>query len=217
MFKKLTYALLALAFVPLAMGWVSLTKPPTIKSVHASAISVEIGKPAPNFTAIDIHGNEFNLEDQKGKIVVLEWTNHLCPFVVKHYSTQNMQNTQKTATDNGVVWVSIVSSAPGKQGYVTPEEAIKIEETAGAHSTTRILDPMGDIGKLYEAKTTPHMFVISAQGNVEYAGAIDDNPSPRHTAVEGSQNLVLAALDALSTGRNVDVPLTAPYGCSVKY
>ena len=219
MSKKLTYALLVLAFVPLAMGWVTLSASTTASSVHASVPvdSVEIGKPAPNFKATDIHGNEFNLEDQKGKIVVLEWTNHQCPFVVKHYSTQNMQNTQKKATDNGVVWVSIVSSAPGKQGYVTPEEAIKIEEEVGAHSTTRILDPTGEIGKLYEAKTTPQMFVISAQGNVEYSGAIDDNPSPRASAVEGAQNLVLAALDALSTGRDVDVPLTAPYGCSVKY
>tara|TARA_R110001592_G_scaffold29350_12_gene106688 strand:+ start:3274 stop:3897 length:624 start_codon:yes stop_codon:yes gene_type:complete len=207
MFKKLTYALLTLVFIPLAFGWVSAP-------VHAS---VEIGKPAPDFTATDIHGNEFNLADHKGKIVVLEWTNHLCPFVVKQYSTHNMQNTQKTATDNGVVWVSIVSSAPGKQGYVTPEEAAQIEKDVDAHATTRILDPTGEIGKLYAAKTTPHMFVISAQGTVEYNGAIDDKPSPRPESVEGAHNLVLAALDALSTGRNVDVPLTAPYGCSVKY
>ena len=104
--------------------------------------------------------------------------------------------------------VSIVSSAPGKQGYVTPEEAIKIEEDVGAHATTRILDPSGEIGKLYSAKTTPHMFVISAQGNIEYAGAIDDKPSPRHDAVKDAKNLVLAALDSLSTGRDVEVPVT---------
>ncbi len=207
MFKKLTYALLTFAFVPFALGWVSVP-------VRAA---VDVGKPAPNFTAIDIHGNEFNLEDQKGKIVVLEWTNHQCPFVVKHYETGNMQKTQKTATDNDVVWVSIVSSAPGKQGYVTPEEALKIEEEVGAHATTRILDSSGEIGKLYAAKTTPHMFVISAQGNIEYAGAIDDKPSPRHESVKDAKNLVLAALDALSTGRDVEVPLTTPYGCSVKY
>ncbi len=207
MFKKLTYALLTFAFVPFALGWVSVP-------VRAA---VDVGKPAPNFTAIDIHGNEFNLEDQKGKIVVLEWTNHQCPFVVKHYETGNMQKTQKTATDNDVVWVSIVSSAPGKQGYVTPEEALKIEEEVSAHATTRILDSSGEIGKLYAAKTTPHMFVISAQGNIEYAGAIDDKPSPRHESVKDAKNLVLAALDALSTGRDVEVPLTTPYGCSVKY
>ncbi|MGN7437126.1 MAG: thioredoxin family protein [Alcanivorax sp.] len=207
MVKKLTYGLLALAFVPLALGWASVP----VKA------AVEIGKPAPNFTATDIDGNEFSLEDQKGKIVVLEWTNNGCPFVRKHYDTKNMQNTQKTATDNGVVWVSIVSSAPGKQGYMTPEEAQKLVKDEGAHATTRILDTTGEIGKMYAAKTTPHMFVISAQGNVEYAGAIDDNPSPNPKAVEGAENLVLAALDALSTGKSVEVPLTQPYGCSVKY
>lgn len=207
MVKKLTYGLLALAFVPLALGWASVP----VKA------AVEIGKPAPNFTATDIDGNEFSLEDQKGKIVVLEWTNNGCPFVRKHYDTKNMQNTQKTATDNGVVWVSIVSSAPGKQGYMTPEEAQQLVKDEGAHATTRILDTTGEIGKMYAAKTTPHMFVISAQGNVEYAGAIDDNPSPNPKAVEGAENLVLAALDALSTGKSVEVPLTQPYGCSVKY
>ena len=207
MFKKLSYILLAMAFTPVALGWISIP-------VQAS---VEVGKPAPNFTATDIHGNEFNLEDHKGKLVVLEWTNHNCPFVVKHYSTNNMQETQKKATDNGVVWVSIVSSAPGKQGHVTPEQAIEIEERAGANATTRILDPSGEIGRLYAAKTTPHMFVISSQGNIEYAGAIDDNPSPRAASVKDANNLVLAALDALSTGKDVTVSRTAPYGCSIKY
>ena len=207
MFKKIAYFTLALTFVPLALGWVSVP-------VHAS---VEIGKPAPNFTATDIHGKPFNLEDHKGKTVVLEWTNHQCPFVVKHYSTNNMQNTQKTATENGIVWVSIVSSAKGKQGNVSAEEAMTIENEAGAHATTRILDESGEIGKLYDAKTTPHMFVISAEGNLAYAGAIDDNPNPNPKSVEGSKNLVLAALDDLSAGRVVEIPRTAPYGCSVKY
>ncbi len=207
MFKKLSYLVLAISFIPLAFGWVSFP-------VHAS---VELGKPAPNFTATDIHGNSFNLEDYRGKIVVLEWTNHLCPFVRKHYETGNMQKVQKTATDNGVVWVSIVSSAEGKQGNVTAEQAIEIEEKVGANATTRILDPSGEIGKLYNAKTTPHMFVIGTDGNVQYHGAIDDNPSPSPSAVEGSKNLVLAALEELSSGRVVTVQRTAPYGCSVKY
>ncbi|MGH1377911.1 MAG: redoxin domain-containing protein [Alphaproteobacteria bacterium] len=207
MLKKTSYFTLAIALIPIAFSLI--TTP-----VNAS---VEIGKAAPNFTATDIHGNAFNLEDQKGKIVVLEWTNHLCPFVKKHYSTNNMQQTQKTATDNGVIWVSIVSSAEGKQGNVSAQEAIAIEKEVGAHATTRILDPSGEIGKLYDAKTTPHMFVISAAGNVAYAGAIDSNPSPSPKAVENAENLVLAALDDLSSGRTVDVPRTAPYGCSVKY
>ncbi len=128
-----------------------------------------------------------------------------------------MQKTQKIATDNGVIWVSIVSSAPGKQGYVTPEEAIEIVKKSGSNATTRILDPTGKIGRLYGAKTTPHMFVISAQGNVEYIGAIDDRPSPNPSTISEAENLVLSALDALSQGHKVEIPITAPYGCSVKY
>ena len=182
---------------------------------HAHAL--DVGEAAPNFTATDIHGNAFNLEDYKGKTVVLEWSNHLCPFVKKHYETGNMQATQKTATDNGVVWVTIVSSANGKQGHTTPEEAMTIEKEAQAHNTTRILDETGEIGKLYGAKTTPHMYVISADGVLRYIGAIDDKPGPRHEDVETAKNFVLAALDDLASSRVVEVPRTAPYGCSVKY
>lgn len=208
MFKKLAYLTLAMAFVPIAMGLVNWP-------VQAS--SAEIGEMAPTFTATDINGKEFKLEDQLGKTVVLEWTNHLCPFVKKHYSSGNMQSLQKTATDNGIVWVSIVSSAPEKQGNVTPEEAQAIVKDVGANATTRILDPSGEIGKMYDAKTTPHMFVISPEGKLVYNGAIDDNPNPDPASIEGSKNLVMAALDDLSAGRSVAIPRTAPYGCSVKY
>ena len=204
MFKKLSYLILT-AVLMIGFGG---------KAVYAEA---KVGEAAPAISATDIHGNAFNLEDHKGKTVVLEWTNHQCPFVVKHYSTNNMQRVQKQATDNGVVWVSIVSSAPGRQGYVSAKEAIEIENKAGAYATTRILDSSGAIGKSYGARTTPHMFVISPEGKVAYAGAIDDNPSPSPRAVEGSKNLVLAALDDISAGRSVAVPRTAPYGCSVKY
>ncbi len=207
MSKKLAYFTLMLSFIPVLFGWTSLP-------VKAEA---DVGKIAPDFTVTDIHGEEFNLASQKGNVVVLEWTNHLCPFVKKHYSTGNMQNVQKTATDNGVIWVSIVSSAEGKQGYVTADEAIAIEKDVEAHSTTRILDPSGEIGRLYGAKTTPHMFVIGADGRIEYAGAIDDNPSPDPKAVEGAENLVLKALNEISAGQIVTVSNTAPYGCSVKY
>lgn len=206
MFRKLAYAMLTMAFIP------------AIISINYEAhASVEIGKPAPVISAKDINGNDFNLEDHKGKTVVLEWTNHLCPFVVKHYSTGNMQSIQKKATDNGIIWVSIVSSAPGKQGFVTPEEAAQISEEKGAHATTKILDPLGEIGKAYDAKTTPHMFVISPDGNIAYKGAIDDNPSPNPKAVEDAKNLVLAALDDIASGRSLEIPQTSPYGCSVKY
>lgn len=208
MLKKLAYCLVALTMIPVTLGWVTLP-------VHASA--AEVGKPAPDFTATDINGKEFKLSDQKGKIVVLEWTNHECPFVVKHYSTKNMQNTQKTATDKGVVWVSIVSSAPSKQGHMSAEDAVKLVTEQGANATTRIMDETGTIGKSYGAVTTPHMFVINAEGNLAYAGAIDDNASPDPATVEGAKNLVLAAIDDLSNGRAVETSVTAPYGCGVKY
>lgn len=206
MFKKLAYIALALAFVP-AM----------IMANFEARAAVEIGKPAPEITAKDINGNDFNLEDYKGKTVVLEWTNHQCPFVVKHYGTGNMQAAQKKATESGVIWVSIVSSAPDKQGFLTPEDAIAINQEQGSNATTKILDPLGEIGKAYAAKTTPHMFVIDPDGNIAYKGAIDDNPSANASAVEGAKNLVLAALDDLAAGKEVEVSETAPYGCSVKY
>lgn len=207
MYKKLaiyTVALIAMAAALPLYGY----------KAHAK---VEVGKPAPDFSATDIHGEAFSLSDHKGKTVVLEWTNHECPFVVKHYGSGNMQATQKTATDQGVVWVSIVSSAPEKQGHVSAEQAMQIEEEAGAHNTTRILDESGEIGKMYDAKTTPHMFVINPEGNLVYAGAIDSNNSPDPATIDGATNYVLAALDDLAAGREVQNSATWPYGCGVKY
>lgn len=183
-------------------------------SAHAA---VEIGKPAPDFVGTDINGQEIKLSDYKGKKVVLEWTNHQCPYVIKHYDTNNMQEAQKKATDDGVVWLTVASSATGKQGFTTPEEAKEIIAETGANATTRILDPSGEIGKMYDAKTTPHMFVIDEEGNLAYEGAIDDNSSSRHETVEGAKNYVLSALDSLAAGEPVDPAQTAPYGCSVKY
>jgi peroxiredoxin len=177
----------------------------------------EIGKPAPEITATDIKGAPFKLSDQKGKIVVLEWTNSECPFVKKHYGSGNMQKTQETATSEGVVWVSINSSAPGKQGHVTPEDAQKIITESGAKPSTEILDESGTIGKEYGASTTPHMFVIDASGNLAYAGAIDDQPSPDPKTVEGAKNYVLAAIESLKARKPVETAQTQPYGCGVKY
>ncbi|MCB9963828.1 MAG: redoxin domain-containing protein [Rhodospirillales bacterium] len=183
----------------------------------AAQASVEIGAPAPDFTTTDVYGHEIKLSDYHGKNVVLEWSNNECPYVMKHYDSKNMQTAQKTATDNGAIWLTIVSSAEGKQGSVSNEEAQKIMEEVGSHATTRIMDPSGEIGQLYGAKTTPHMFVIDAAGNLAYSGAIDDNPSPRPETVEGAKNYVLAALDSLTAGTPVEPAQTAPYGCSVKY
>lgn len=177
----------------------------------------QVGQPAPDFMAKDVNGNDFKLSDHKGKVVVLEWTNHECPFVIKHYDTGNMQKSQQIARDQGVEWITIVSSAPKYQGHVSAEEAKTIVSDAGANPTAKILDESGEIGKLYNARTTPHMFVVDADGALAYAGAIDDNSSPRHTTVEGAKNYVLAALDDLAAGRDVQTAQTAPYGCSVKY
>lgn len=179
--------------------------------------AAEVGEAAPDFTATDINGQDFTLSDHKGKIVVLEWTNHQCPFVVKHYGTGNMQQTQKKAREMGVEWVSIVSSAPGNQGHVNAEEAARIAKEAGADITAKILDESGEIGKTYDALTTPHMFIVNEEGTLVYAGAIDNNSSPSPKTVEGAQNYVLAALDNLAAGEPVENAVTPPYGCSVKY
>ncbi len=177
-----------------------------------------VGEMAPEISTTDVYGNEFNLSDHKGKIVVLEWTNHECPFVIKHYDTGNMQSLQAEAREmEGVEWVTIVSSAEGMQGHVSAEEAVEILEEEGASPTTKLLDESGEIGKAYGAKTTPHMFVVDTEGKVAYAGAIDDNSSPKHETVEGAKNYVMAAVSSLKAGEPVEVASTAPYGCSVKY
>ncbi len=176
-----------------------------------------IGEKAPEFKGKTMNGEIVSLSDFQGKKVILEWTNHECPFVIKHYDTGNMQQLQEEATEDGAVWLSIVSSAEGKQGYTDPETAKQVVEEVGAKATDRILDPEGEIGKAYQAKTTPHMFIIDEEGMLVYQGAIDDNSSPRPGTVEGAKNYVRAALDDLEAGRNVQVASTKPYGCSVKY
>lgn len=186
-------------------------------AVFPARAAVEIGKPAPAISATDVHGNEFNLEDHKGKIVVLEWFNKGCPFVQKHYDAKNMQHLQKDAAAQDVTWVTIISSAEGKQGYVTSEEALADIEAYGAAPTTLIRDVSGEIGKAYDAKTTPHMFVIDAEGNVAYTGAIDSNSSANPDTIEGADNYVTAAIASLKAGEEVETTTTSPYGCAVKY
>ena len=179
--------------------------------------AVEIGKPAPAISATDIHGNEFNLDDHKGKIVVLEWFNKGCPFVQKHYDSGNMQQLQQDAAAQDIAWVTIISSAEGKQGYVTDEEGLADLERYNAAPTTLIRDVSGEIGTAYDAKTTPHMFVIDAKGNVAYAGAIDSNSSANPDTIESAENYVTAAIDSLQAGESVATTTTSPYGCAVKY
>ncbi len=181
---------------------------------HAAPV---IGEPAPEFTLTDTDGQTHSLSDFAGKTVVLEWTNHECPYVIKHYDTGNMQALQKEATANDTVWLTIISSAPGKQGYVSAEEAAMIMTEAGSAETARLFDEDGTVGQLYAAKTTPHMFVINPDGVLAYKGAIDDNSSPRLSSVEGATNYVQLALNAIAAGKMPETTETQPYGCSVKY
>jgi len=176
------------------------------------------GTSVTDMTVTDSNGKQHNLSDFTGKRVVLEWTNDGCPYVQKHYDTDNMQTLQKEATlDSDTVWLSIVSSAPGKQGYVSGDGANELTTSRGAAPTAVVLDPAGNMGKTFAAKTTPHMYIIDEVGTLVYQGAIDDNSSARKSTVSGAKNYVRAAMSDLDAGRSVAVSDTAPYGCSVKY
>lgn len=190
-----------------------------LSAVLAAGVQAEVttGAAAPDFTLTDTSGTSHNLSDFKGKVVVLEWVNHGCPFVVKHYSPGNMQGLQADYTSKGVVWLSICSSAEGKQGYYTAEGWQKLNAEKGGKATAILLDPEGTVGKLYGAKTTPHMYVINAEGTLVYQGAIDDKPSTDSDDIPGAKNYVKAALDEVLAGKPVTTGQTKPYGCGVKY
>jgi hypothetical protein len=177
----------------------------------------QVGQPAPAFTATDTKGRTHSLSDFRGKTMVLEWTNHGCPYVQKHYETGNMQALQKDAADDGIVWLSVISSAPGTQGHVSPERADELTQSRDAAPTAVILDPTGKVGKAYDARTTPHMYVINAEGTLMYMGAIDDRPTARHSDIEGARNYVREALAAMEDGDDIPNKVTRAYGCSVKY
>lgn len=187
-----------------------------LPNAHAD---VSIGDQAPDFEAVNVLTDEtVKLSDMRGKTVVLEWTNHECPYVVKHYDSGNMQAVQaESVNEYGVEWVTIVSSAPDKQGHVSAEKAAEIVEKSGAAPTAKILDETGEIGQAYGAQTTPHMFIVDADGAIVYQGAIDSNSSPRQSTIEGATNYVMASLESLEAGNPVEPSETAPYGCSVKY
>lgn len=181
---------------------------------HADAVP---GQAAPAFETKDANGKDQKLSAYKGKWVVLEWTNKDCPFVRKHYESKNMQTLQKTYTQKGVTWLSVLSSSKGKQGYLEAADAKANAATVGASPSALLLDPTGTIGKAYGAKTTPHMFVIDPKGVVVYAGAIDDNNSADPSVIAKSKNYVAAALDAGLAGKPIETATSQPYGCSVKY
>lgn len=181
-----------------------------------NAFALNIGIDAPTFKLKGASG-DINLSDLKGKIIVLEWLNHGCPFVRKHYDTGNMQALQKKYTEKNVLWYSIISSAPGKQGFVDKAQAIKDKIENKSAATDILLDPTGRVGKIYEAKTTPHMFIINKEGKLVYEGAIDDKPDTDKQSVPGAKNFVAQALDEIIANKKISRPSTKSYGCSVKY
>jgi len=182
-----------------------------------SFAAVEPGEVAPGFTLTDSKGTSHKLSDFRGKFVVLEWLNHECPFVKKHYSSGNMQKLQQEYTAKGVVWLSIISSAPGKQGHRTGPQAEADTKDKNAAPTAVLLDPSGEVGKKYDAKTTPEMFVLDKEGKILYAGAIDSIKSTDSADIAKAENHVRQALNAALAGQPVPTPKTKPYGCSVKY
>ena len=179
--------------------------------------AARVGEPSPAFTATATAGSSVSLADYRGKLVILEWTNHECPYVRKHYETGNMQALQKEATGQGVIWLSIISSALNEQGHVTPGQADELTATRKASPTAVLLDPQGKVGRLYGATNTPHMYIVDKAGMLVYAGAIDDRPTSRKADVQGANNYVRAALQAVTAGQPVKTPVTRAYGCTVKY
>ena len=183
-------------------------------AAHAAPI---VGQAAPAFTAKDADGKTRSLSEFNGKTVVLEWTNDGCPYVQKHYKSGAMQGLQKSAAKDGVVWLTLISSAPGKQGYLEGAQARGWKATNGAGSTALLLDPTGQVGHAYDAKTTPHMYIVDKTGKLVYMGGIDDKPTADPASLKGANNYVSAALSDIKAGRAVSTPVSKPYGCTIKY
>ncbi|MCZ7592654.1 MAG: redoxin domain-containing protein [Kiritimatiellae bacterium] len=178
---------------------------------------VALGAQAPDFTLTDINGAQHTLSDYRGKLVILEWVSHGCPFVKNQYATDNMQSLQRDATGKGIIWLSICSSAEGKQGYLTAEEWPRVNAEKRSAATAVLLDEDGTVGHLYHAKTTPHMYIINEDGTLLYQGGIDSIPSTRPEDLARAKNYVRAALDDIEAGRPVQIPEARPYGCAVRY
>jgi peroxiredoxin len=182
-----------------------------------AAAQAVVGSPAPAFTATDSHGQTHTLNEYRGKYVVLEWHNQGCPYTRKHYVSGNMQELQREWTEKGVVWFTVISSAPGQQGYVTDAEENAYLEKMHADPTAVLIDPEGKLGRLYDAKTTPEMYVINPEGKLIYEGAIDDRPTPDVSDIKGADNYLNDALTEAMAGKPVEHSYTRSYGCSVKY
>jgi peroxiredoxin len=179
--------------------------------------TAQIGQAAPQFTAVDSKGLSLSLDQYRGKTVVLEWTNADCPYTHKHYASGNMQGIQALAQKNNVVWLTVISSAPGKQGYVNGPAADALTQSRGALPTAVLLDPSGKLGRLYGAKTTPHMFVIDKNGTLQYMGGIDSIATADASDIPHAEPYLKEAMLAVTQGAPVAHAATRPYGCSVKY
>ncbi len=186
-------------------------------TASAAFASATVGQPAPAFTATDTGGKTVSLADFKGKHVVLEWVNPGCPFVMKHYSSANMQGTQKEATAQGVVWLAVSSTAPDASDYKKPADLAQWMQSQKAAATATLMDDDGKVGKAYGARTTPHMYIVDPAGKLVYAGGIDNKPSSNAADIPTSINYVKAALAETLAGKPVSQASTRPYGCSVKY
>ena len=188
-----------------------------IAAAPVTTLASKVGAPAPNFKGTDSNGTVHNLSDFKGKWVVLEWHNEGCPYVKKHYGGQNMQKLQKEWTAKGVVWLTILSSSAGQQGHMEAARANAYFAQQQAAPSAILLDPSGEIGRLYDAKTTPHMFVINPYGMLVYNGAIDDKPTSEQADLASASNYVSAALTEGMAGQPVTTATSRPYGCGIKY
>ncbi|MEM1127471.1 MAG: thioredoxin family protein [Bacteroidota bacterium] len=208
---KTRLSLLVAGLVPVFLLVAAFTQAPTAPA------SPEIGAAAPAFTLQGADGETYTLADFEGQHVVLEWLNFGCPYVKKHYSSGNMQALQSKYAEEGVVWLSVVSSAPGKQGYYPADEMMALNAEQGGQQMAILLDPEGTVGRAYGARTTPHMYIIDAEGTLVYKGGIDDKPTADPSDIEGATNHVSVALDAALAGEEIPVTTTPPYGCSVKY
>jgi peroxiredoxin len=202
----------------LAIGLYGVATMMTLSAgMQPATAQARIGAPAPAFTLSDSNGRARSLADFTDKTVVLEWTNHECPYVRKHYRGNNMQALQKKWTGQGVVWLSVISSAPGREGHVSSQQANKLTADRGAAPTAVLLDPTGKVGRAYGARATPHMYVINGQGALVYMGGIDDKPTARLEDLKGARNFVDAALNEISQGKPVSATVSRAYGCSIKY
>lgn len=175
-----------------------------------------VDAPAPAFSVVDADGKPQKLSDFAGKTVILEWTNHECPYVRKHYNSATMQNLQKDMTRDGVVWLSVISSPPGEQGYADGPKAKELTRARDAAPSDVLLDPKGAMGRAYGAQTTPHMYIIDPKGTLVYAGAIDDKPSSSPSSLAGAKSYVRQAMAELKAGKPVSEPATKSYGCAIK-